>query len=471
MWPFRRPDSLKMLGLSTEDICSHIFAIGASGSGKTSLLKILMEDIIRRDVSVLWACVKADESENAIRVIKKAGKEHKLKHLVPGKFTFNFLYFELTRTGGTPATATQLFQRLNNLITKSSGRKEEAYWANLFEKMMTYAITLCHMAKKNGSPISVEDVYQFIVTSPSSFEQVGTKLFKSSFCYQVLSAAERNLQTDSERRQYTQAASFILEQIISIGSKGRGSVLTQCSSVLSPFLVDPLYSTVCSETSNFTPEMPLDGYCVVMDFPVLVYQQGGILFQSLIMLMVMEAALRRKNPKQITALVRDECQYLIADPDFEAKVQSVARSHKLAFISSAQNLPLIQSAMGGDSVAEQHMLATFANFNTRLVLANSCSRTNSYFSDAWGSSRENFVTVSEAKPERKIDPMNMLFGIDEYTVSVSQQLTPRCPPDFFLALRRGGKSNKKIVDAFLTQGGRTFGKERSPFRLVSFKQR
>ena len=230
-----------------------------------------------------------------------------------------------------------------------------------------------------------------------------------------------------------------------------------------------MYETVCGE-STFTPDMPLSGHCVVLDAPVLTYQQSGILFQSLITMMVIEEALRQSNPDKITAIVRDEYQMLIGDPEFEAMALSVARSHGLAFIAATQNIPLLHSAMGGDAVAEQQMLALLANHNTQLILANRCSVTNSHFSQAFGSHREQFVTVNEGDPEEAENVYSLIFGSDNYRFSTSEQLVPRITPDDFLSLRRGGKPHNYLIDAFLTQGGQTYG-DGCPFKLVTFSQR
>ena len=126
--------------------------------------------------------------------------------------------------------------------------------------------------------------------------------------------------------------------------------------------------------------------------------------------------------------------------------------------------------MGGDAAGEQQMLALLANHNTQLVLANRCSVTNSHFSQAFGSHREQFISVNESEPEDAKDLYGLIFGSDNYRFSTSEQLVPRLTPDDFLSLRRGGKTHRYLVDAFLTQGGRTYG-DGCPFKLVSFSQR
>ncbi len=463
----RRRDVLAELGMSIDDICSHVFAIGASGSGKTSILRILMTAILNHGVGCIWCCVKADEAANAIQVIRGTKMRHRLRHLVPGKFTFNFLSYELEREGGTPSTAARLLRRLNEQMMRAGGDKEESFWSNLFFGFLQHGITIAWLAYRDK--VNIEHLYQLVTSTPSSMQQAKSEAFRKSKCFQMIQLAEKNIKNDGEQRAFQLAVGFLLRQQLELGSKARSAAVSQTVAVLSPFLLSPLFETVCADESSFIPEMVLGGDCAVLDFPILTHQQGGVMFQSLITIMVMEAALRRPNPENITAIVRDEAQMLIADPEFEAMVQAVARSHKLACISASQNLPLLQSAFGGDAAAQQLMLALFANYNTKLVLANNCNTTNDYFSSAWGQHREQFIGVSESQPEGKTDFMSMMFGEDQFLFSTNQQLVPRLTPDKFLSLRRGGKANRFLIDAYLTQGGRIFGD--SPFTRVTFSQR
>lgn len=469
--PFKkpsRPSVLSMLGLSDlYALCSHIFLIGGSGSGKTSVMKLLMREIIDRGVGCVWGCVKTDEAANAIQVIRSTSMSDRLLHLVPGEFCFNFLAYELSRKGGTADSAARLLKRLNDQLMRTSGKQSESFWENLFFQFLHFSIVACHYAFREK--VTLEHVYRLINSTPSSMEKAKSDAFLDTDCFQILRLAEDGIQDEGERRLYGLAVNFLLDGQMELGSKARSAAVSQCNALLSPFLLSPMYETVCG-TSTFTPDMPLSGACVVLDAPVLTHQQAGILFQSLITMMVIEEALRASNAERVTAIVRDEYQMLISDPEFEAMALSVARSHGLAFIAATQNIPLLHSAMGGDGIAEQQMLALLANHNTQLVLANRCSVTNKHFSDAFGSHIEQFVSVNEVEPEEPSDLFSLVFGADNYRFSTSEQLVPRITPDDFLKLRRGGPAHQFLIDAYLTQGGQVYD-EGSPFQIVTFAQR
>ena len=464
----KRQTALSMLGLDDlMALCSHIFLIGGSGSGKTSALKIIMAEIINRGVGCVWGCVKSDEAENAISVINSTFMRNRLLHLVPGQFCFNFLSYELSRRGGTADSAARLLKRLNDQLMRTSGKQSESFWENLFYQFLHFSIVVCHFAFREK--VTIEHVFKLINSTPSSKERAKSEAFLATDCFQYIKLAEEHIENKHQQRLYELAATFLLDGQLELGSKARSAAVSQCNALLSPFLLSPMYETVCGE-STFTPQMPLAGYCVVLDAPVLTYQQTGMLFQSLISMMVIEEALRNSHPERITAIVRDEYQMLLSDPEFEAMALSVARSHGLAFIAATQNIPLLHSAMGGDAAAEQQMLALLANHNTQLVLANRCSVTNNHFSQAFGTYREQFVSINETEPEEAADFFSLVFGNDPYRFSTNEQLVPRVNPDDFLRLRRGGKSHRYLVDAFLTQGGRIFD-DGCPFQLVTFSQR
>lgn len=470
-WKQQHLPTLTKLGLTTpRSLTSHIWLTGGSGSGKSSLLELIMHDVLDMGVSCMWFGVKSDEADAAVRIISESHQRDRLIRLVPGKFTFNVAAYELGRKGGSPATLMRLIERLSEMVSRTDGGGDSAaFWKGLFNGAIEFAATLGSLAYKEK--VTLENIYDIAMTCPASLSQIQAETFRESPFFQLLQRAEAGIKTPGDRQAYKQAVAFFLQRVPTIGEKARGAMTTSVANVLAPLLRSPFYETLCSPSSSFDPEMPLDGCCVVIDFPVLVWGDAALLLQNLLSMLTMEAALRRPNREQITAFVKDEYQMLCASPEFDCMALSVARSHGIACLAATQSVPLLRVAMGGDGPGEQRALGLLGNFNTQLTLANQCTETNRFFSESWGQHREDFVSVSENKQEEELDLLNMLLGNDRLLFSVGQQLAPRCSPAAFLDLRRGGPENKFIVDAFLTQGGRTFGPDNSPFTKVSFKQR
>ena len=468
--PWRRRDSLDMLDMSLTDICSHVLAIGGSGSGKTSVLKVWLVDVFRRggkSVGAIVAAVKADEWDNMQAIAKRAGVTNRLVRLAPKTFTFNFLAWQLSQPGSTPQSAASLLNDLNRLSNKTSGGSDEQFWANLFNKTAVAAITICWLARKNRC--TVETVYQLIVSSPSSFENLKNESYRErSFCFQLMREAEANLQTEDDRRQLRQAVSFFTQEALQLGDKARGAAISQVLAVLTPFLQGDLYDIVCCEEDTFSPEDPSRGKIVVIDFPTMVYGDGGRFIIALILKQVTQHSLSRRRPKTTTLVIRDELPEIVGDPAEEVSNMALARSTRTAFVSGVQSVPTLQESLGG-SQGEQAVHSVISNYATKLVLSTACPKTAEMFSTAWGEARENFVSVSETKDHEDFNLLDF-FTDDRLLFSLNQQLVPRCPPDAMLRLRRGGRGNRYRVDFFLCQAGRTYGANAYPFKLVTFKQ-
>jgi len=465
-----RHDVLGQLGMTLEDVASSVFLTGTTGSGKTSVMKILAYSVLNFGVGCLWACAKASEAANAAAVIGATVMRDRVLRLVPGQFTFNFPYFEVTRPGGSPASLARLFVRLNEMLNRSKqGASSEGFWTNLFFNYMLFSVTLSWLAHR--SSMTVATIADVLNSCPPSLEVVRSPDFVHGKFYQLLKQAEANLTSASEKRWLEQLLAFFLDTQTTLGSRARGAAITQCQNVLSPFLLPPLYETVCAEKSTFTPDMPLDGICAILDAPILVYQEGGLLLQNLIVMMTQEAALRSTTRELYCAIVRDETQMLIADPSFDMMVQSVSRESKLCHFSATQSIPLLRSAFGGDAAAEQMVLAWLANYRTKFALANICNDTNTYYSTAFGQHKEQFISLNEHEPSGEQESLyGTVFSGNCFRFGTSEQMHHRVPPDRFLSLRRGGPQNAYLIDAFMTMGGHTFDNG-LPFQLVTFSQR
>ncbi|MEZ6098152.1 MAG: hypothetical protein R3E01_04200 [Pirellulaceae bacterium] len=467
-------------GLELEDVCSGIFAFGTTGSGKTSVLRLLMDDIVNtpfqrhyrgpvQAVAGLWCCVKKDEADNALAVLGHTGMRDRVQHLVPGHFTFNFVSYLLNeQEGGNPAALARLLEKLNKQLNNASqGGNNEQFWAALFFDYLHYGIWVAWLAYRND--VSLEHIYDVITSCPTSLDHANSEQFKASPCWRTLQLADKNVRSDAEDRALFKAGEFFLFRQSVLGDAARGAGLQMASSVLSPFLISPIYETVCANTSSFRPEMALRDYWCIIDAPILVHKQGGMLFSSLLTMLVQDAALRRSNPDTICAIVRDEVQFLVADIEHESMVQSVCRSSMLAHISAAQNIPLLQAASGGDHRAETLVRALLANYRTKLLLANICDATNRMCSDMQGEFKDKFFSISEG-PKDPNDLLGSILGMKPLQMSMSEQLHKRLPPENFLTLRRGGQAFNYLIDAYLMIGGHTFA-DGLPFKKVTFSQR
>jgi len=461
---------LKDLGLTPRDLPSHFFLCGATGVGKTSVLRLLLAAFIEWVApGAIHGCVKADEADWICDIVTQSRMKNRLLRLVPGQFTFNVAAYVCGLQGGSPASLARYLIRLSEQLKRQKGPDGgESFWKGLFFDFLHFSCIIAWIAK--GKAMTLEHVHQIITSSPSSAQDATSPEFLKSHCWLMLKEAERNAKTPAEQRSLDRGAEFFLSIQIGLGSKARSAGVQECSNILGFFLLSPFYETFCSPTSSFVPELALNQVYIVLDAPILVYQEAGLVCQSLITMLTIDAALRRKSPKPYVLIVRDEVQMLVSDPLYETMVHSVARSHGLSFWSAVQNLPLLISAFGGDSRAETQMKSLLGNYVTKFVLANGCvDVTNRFFSTMFGQYKEQLVNLSQQQPQREQQGiLDSIFGTQPFNFGVSESYHDRVTPDRFLHLKRGGPPNFAI-EAFMSQGGRIF-ENNLPFKLVTFHQ-
>jgi len=465
---------LDRLGISADVLAAGIFLTGAIGAGKTSVIRIIERAILNQFLpGLVHCCVKQDEAENAEEIIHGSVMKDRCIRLTPGHFKYNFVSYELFgREGGSPETLARLFQRLNDILQRSTNNNEEGFWKNLFYDYILHASTVAAYAFREQ--VTVEHIHDCIVHSPPSIAAMAEANFKqTNRCYLMLKQAEARLQNETEARNLAQASEFFQVKAVNLGERARGAGLQQCTSVLRPFLRSPLYETVCCEHSSWTPDAPLNQYCCIVDAPVLVYQDGGRFINLLIAIMTMEAALRRRNPKTYVVISRDE-YHQVADAEFDVMAQSISRSQKLACISAVQNLPLLQSALGGDQKAEQDMRALIGNFATKFMLQNICNFTNEYFAELFGRKKQLFSSFSEKaeNPNQSEGGLEgSIFGQGGFHHSQNEQLDYVLHPQSFVSLARGGPDYGFQIQCFQSSAGRTYSETGESFRGITFSQR
>jgi len=473
LFPFlKKRDMLDQLNINLDSITEHSLFCGSSGSGKTSTMKKYLIDILKRGgnyVSGVFCAVKPDEIANIKKIVWGAGQQHRFIHLkLFGDVRYNFLAFDLKHF--SPRVAVKRLLDLNRLLSGGSNDNEQAFWVSQFEKMLYNGVLIGKYSL--GDKFHVGHLYHIITSSPASYQQAASKEFREkSVCCQLIEQirGQQDRLDVSDRRLFNDAMRYFMQTSLRMGDRTRGSIEAMVNAVLSPFLEPGLFELTCTEESNFSPEQAINGYLVALDFPIMTMGDGGRFIQALITGQVVDLALSRANPEGITLVVRDELPEIIGDPDKEVSNFALARSQKVAFFSGIQSIPNLQEKMGGTS-GEKAMLSLLSNHGSHFVFSNKCPETNKTYSEAFGTSLEEFVGVSEEKPEEEFNLLNTFMGHDGLRFSISSQYTPRVPIENFSRMRRGGDVNKKLVDFYLSQAGRSYGADDSPCKLMTIKQ-
>jgi hypothetical protein len=252
----------------------------------------------------------------------------------------------------------------------------------------------------------------------------------------------------------------LVTELASIGYKARGAVLSMNNGLLARFLDDPFHDLLCTETT-WTPEAAeRGGFIDVVDFPVLIHGTAGRMLQLAFAMLVQGHCLRR-DPAAVDrpyCLVRDEASFVL-HPDWDASVQVVARSQKLAAIDVIQDLDILLAALGGGEKARHEAFAFASNHMNKLLFGNANQETNEYFSRFFGDRKEMNVGGSNA-PGGRADFFDEVLGSTGQFQWNESGYEPHIRPGRFAGLKTG--------EAVMYLGGRPLGRSGEPYRFVDF---
>jgi hypothetical protein len=472
MCPRKKRQTLETFGISLNQAASGILATGQIGAGKTSLISILARSILEQGVGCCWCGVKPDETQHAIDIITKAGRAKDLVVFGPGHgYSFNPLAYVLGQPGGTPEMFAAHLTRWNANLQRlhSASTSEEGFWAALHSQAGNLAVSAAWLAW--GSAATLETVAKVVAGAPASLEDARSASFKSSFAYEILRGAEINAGESSEKHRATQAIEFFTNRLPSIGDKGFGAVSAYASAILSPFTLPPLRDLCCTEESTITPDDVLNGACVVLDMPALVWGQMGVLFQLVFAGLCQDACLRRViTPHSLPVLsVKDEYQ-LLCDASYDVLAQTVSRSQKWISLAAFQTIPVLLAALGGRDKAQAEVDALVACHGTKYIMANNCEKTNEWAANLMGHSKKSFMSLHQQGEQKQgffKDVMGVGGGMN---FSMNQQWHYNVPPHAFEYLRKGGPDNNFLIDCFVHQGGRRFAPHGRCYQKLTFQQ-
>jgi hypothetical protein len=438
-----------------------VLGLGSTGSGKSSTLQQLMAALMLRGAGMLVLTAKADDFAAIAKVANETGRGHDLRRFAPGEpWRFDFLNHELSGPGGSVQAASQLIQDLVDFSTRTQALAgDQPFWPLSAARKLRMAMTVVHKAL--GS-CSVDDLHRFSVTMPRTAEERDGEPFRGTFCCKCLvAAAERGRDGD-----LALAADFVLEEWIRLGSKTTGSVDAYVMNLVEKFLHGSVRDLVASGATNLSPDDVLAGRIVVVDMPVLKYREPGQFVQMVWKLATQRAALRRAaDPEARDVVLWCDEAHLHALSSVDSLTQAVARSHRLIQVAITQSIPLLVSTLKN----RDDVLAWLANLQTKFLFANGDKDSNEYFSALLGHSRHLFGGMNGSVGP--YDPIGEWLGQESPGgYSLHEQWHADVPPDAFTRLRKGGRENGCIVDAFVFQGGRVFSTGKTWIR-ASFRQR
>lgn len=424
---------------------------GGVGSGKSSGSgATFLRSYMAHNYGMCCLTVKPEETEELETIAKQQGRGDDVIKISPSSGAWHdpFLTESTRGIGSETQTIVKLYTRLVE-IANGKQSSSDSYWNNAEQTLLTAAVIALKCCDEN---ISIENIYKFIITAPTSQKELRSSEFKeNSYCYSILERAVENVdKLDGQAvpihiRDFNFAWLYWSKDFPNLAEKTRSIVVSSLTSTASQFLTGSL-RTVFTENSSgkpCPPELARQGKIIIVDMSVKVYEDVGIMANSLYKLLFQKAMERipLKVSGVAVALYADEFQHFVNDYDNLFLQTSRSAGVSVFFLTQSINNLITKYGDQGEAKA-YNLLGLIGN---KFAHKNTCVKTNKYFSDLIG---EDWQMQSSSS-------VNMGEDEERITSSMSEQKRYFCEPTRFSELLSGGLENSLIVEA-IAHNGRTW---------------
>ncbi|MBC7819875.1 MAG: TraM recognition domain-containing protein [Planctomycetaceae bacterium] len=330
---------------------------------------------------------------------------------------------------------------------------------------MTNATDLLIMAR---GTLSVSDLYRLVTSAATSKEQWKSDEWrKSSFCFRCLREADAKRKTPVQEADFELVADYFAIEWVNLSDRTRSNILTMFTSMLDKLNRGIIRELISSPVTNVTPEMCQAGKLLLIDVPLKVWGEAGLLIQVLWKHCLQRAQERRNvqdNPRPVFLAV-DESHLLTTSAD--QLFQTTARSTRTAVIYATQNISNYLAALGDKAEPEVHSL--LGNLQTQIFHQQADIKTNSYAAELIGRTHQFLINANSSREPS--DLFGSMFGQSpsQCTAGVNETIDFEVQPATFATLRKGGPPHW-VADAIVYQGGRRFHATGRPYMSVTFRQ-
>jgi hypothetical protein len=459
------------------DAVASVFIMGAIGSGKSSGSgKLLALSYLSAGFGMLVLCAKSDEADVFTEYCRITGRTADLiRFSVGGPWRFDPLNYELTREGSGAGMTENIVGLLCSMLEIADrnagggggGRDEEGFWKRMLRQLLRNLVDLIVLARGR---VTVPDLYRLLVSAPSNLDEVRSAQFRAkSFCFECLDAAEKGIKTPRQKHDFDLVADYLLWDLPRLSEKTRSIIMSSFTSMIDVIQRGALRELHCTET-NVTPLDIERGRIVVVDVSVREFGDVG-LFTAMIWKYSFQKSIERrdvvKSPRPV-ALWADEAQNFLSS--YDQLFLSTSRSAKVSTVFLTQNIANVYAALGGEK-GKYEADSILGNFATKVFHANGCHLSNTFASEALGSSRQFLMSGNSQQGEQTAFQMITGTGRSTSSAGYSESVLPEIDPGFFTQLRTGGPGHSWLVDAVIFSNGVKFKSTGKPYLLTTFRQR
>lgn len=424
-----------------------ILVTGSPGSGKSSTAMMqIIAGFLRNGYGGMFLSAKAEDTANYIDYVRRSGRLDDLIVFGPDSGeTFDPIYYLWNRPGRGAAmleTIVDMFTLLMLIGSPHSGKSHEPFWERKSEQLMRAAIVLLHLA---GKEISIRSIDEMIATFPTAAHQHETAEWQAEFCGQALLEIRnrRDAFTPQQWNDFSRAVHFACVEWASMDSRVQSSVLATWTGLADKFLYEPFLSVFSSGRCTWIPEDATQGNKIILvDFPSL---EGGDTFRiatCLVKLVAQQAFIRRDIARYATPafLVIDECQLYALPKGRDERFNQVCRSARICSLYATQNLLQLAAEFGEETLGPRTK-GWLSTISTRIAMQQMDNDSNEATADVIG------------KIYRPIGGTSV--GAQNASVSSQMQLAHRFLPADFTTLKKASPTDP-TAHAVVFSGGRRF---------------
>lgn len=474
------PRNLELLRFSSNDpwtldqATAGVLLVGATGSGKTSgPFNTIIRSFLRAGFGGIFLVAKADAVSEYCRLAQSENRQKDIILFGPDSinFRFNFLTFE-ARQGSGKGIVQNIVSLLMEAIEVSQNHSNhgDQFFADAMRVLLRHAVFTVLVAT---GAVDLGLVMEFVQSLPTNLNAVDEP--DQFVSMRLLAQAEQKASAE-HLHDLRLVSRYVCSEWPALADRTRTSISATLTTALDSFLRYPTRDMFLGDLS-VSPQAALDGKLIVVAVPIKEFgpiaRIAGVLWKA----SVQRAIERRpelKSGQPIETLrpvfiAADESQYWTS-PLSDAQFQMTARSSRGISLYSTQSLSNFY-AHGESGAARARVDSLLANFQTRIGCNNLCSITNHWFSESIGKiliKRQSRSVVANGFLEMLLAENGVINK--PVSISISEQFDYELPPRIFVGLKRGGTTNKGIVEAVVVTAGDRFNANGKRWLLTRFNQ-
>lgn len=434
------------------DAMEGLFIIGATGSGKSSTSgKTVAKTFLQEGMGGLVLTAKSSDVAFWEKLAAATGRADDLIIFSPDSgHYFDPIAYEWQAARNIESIV-EVFDTLLSLEQKKEGSAESRFWTNATHELVRICTRMLDIANE---PLSIANFYKLITSFPTFPKENETAEWQDTSHAAGVINLIRERQDElgiDEWEDLDIATRYALEKWPAMSDRTRPDILATFSGLASKMLFNPMARIFNSGKCTITPEMTREGKIIVVDWPILRWNETGRLVNCLLKLIFQRAWLREPGPP--CYLYADECQLFILPKGRDNAFQQVCRSFNVATVYLTQNIAQIAEAMGEDQIGPKTK-GWLANLVTKICHAQSCFDTNTYMANCIG------------REYRYLNSVNVAQG--QSSLGRNEHLAYKLEPAFFTTLAKPDTRNP-IAEAVVYQGGKILDQDRC-FALVRFSR-